>query len=122
MSHKPLFAFLAVAIICLASAKQTKADTITITFTNPNQSGTPGSTLVYNGVITNSGPVSTTVSGAGMTYAGGTLLFESSLFSPRPSATFYPLPWRRGRARVKSRWRLSPSIPATTARSPRLSS
>lgn len=119
MSHKPLFAFLAV-IICLVSVRQAKADPITITFTNPNQSGTPGSTLVYSGVITNSGPLSVAVSGARMTVAGGAL--SGTSFSPRPSATFYPLPWRRGRARVKSRWLPSPSSPATTARSPRRSS
>lgn len=80
MSHRPLFAFLAAVIICLVCVKQAKADPITLTLTNPNQVGTPGSTLVYSGIITNAGPASVSVTGAGMTYAGGAL-FGNFLFT-----------------------------------------
>lgn len=79
MSHKPLFAFLAVVTICLISVKSAKADPVTFTLTNPNQVGTPGSTLIYNGVITNNGLVPASITSAGMTYAGGAL-FGNFLF------------------------------------------
>jgi hypothetical protein len=89
MSHKPLFAFLALAVICLVSAGQAKADPLIITFTNPNQSGTPGSTLFYTGVVTNSGPVSVNVPTGGITFVGGADL--GRFFFPETFLDFLPL-------------------------------
>src|SRR5262245_30956060 len=55
MSPNPRSLMLAVAmtLLCLTCTGSVNATPFTVVLKNPNQSGTPGQTLTYNGVITN---------------------------------------------------------------------
>lgn len=46
--------FLATLAVCICAAS-TQAEPLTLTIVNPAQSGTPGSTLVFSGVLSNDG-------------------------------------------------------------------
>ncbi len=52
-THRLLLTSLIFVIVGIASGYEAKADPITLTLTNPVQTGTPGSTFVFTGSLTN---------------------------------------------------------------------
>ncbi len=53
LTHRLLLASLIFVMVGLASGYEVKADPITLTLTNPVQTGRPGSTFVFSGSLTN---------------------------------------------------------------------
>ena len=53
--HKLVVSSLILLIVVIASADRTKADSVTLTLTNPTQTGAIGSTLLFTGILTNTG-------------------------------------------------------------------
>lgn len=77
-----------------------KADPLTLTLTNPNQSGTVGSILTFGGSVTNAAAPAVQIVSSQFTFndGAGTLLFDDSPFvanflfqSVGPGATLGPL-------------------------------
>jgi len=57
--------------LILGSLTVARADTVTLMLTNPNQTGTPGSTLLYTGFITNAGTLTVSISGVSLVLVDG---------------------------------------------------
>ena len=55
MFRKSIFISLTLLFLGLVSVKSVQADPVTLTLTNPNQSGTPGTLLIFNATYTNPG-------------------------------------------------------------------
>ena len=55
MLHKSVLAGLTLIFVSLLAAKSVQADPVTLTLTNPMQSGTPGTLLIFNATYTNPG-------------------------------------------------------------------
>lgn len=53
--HKLVVSAVILLIVVIASADKVKADSVTLTLTNPTQTGTIGSTLLFTGILTNTG-------------------------------------------------------------------
>ena len=52
LTHRLLIASLIFVVVGLASGYEAKADAITLTLTNPVQTGMPGNTFVFTGTLT----------------------------------------------------------------------
>jgi hypothetical protein len=63
---KPLIMQVTFALLFLGGLITARADTISITLTNPVQSGAPGSTLTFSGFYSNAGPLTFDVSITGV--------------------------------------------------------
>jgi PEP-CTERM motif len=67
---KRAFTLLSFTLLCFSSST-IKADPLTLTLTNPVQSGTPGSVLVFRGIFTNTSASPITINGGGFTILTG---------------------------------------------------
>lgn len=66
LTHKLLLPSVISLVVVLASATRTNADQVTLTLTNPTQTGTIGSTLLFTGTITNTGNESVLIDSSGL--------------------------------------------------------
>lgn len=66
LSHKVLPSLVIFFVVVLASATKTSADQVTLTLTNPTQTGTIGSTLLFTGILTNTGSQSVLIDSSGL--------------------------------------------------------
>jgi PEP-CTERM motif len=64
--YKLVVSSIVVVFVLLASAQKTNADPVTLTLTNPTQTGTIGSTLLFTGIITNTGTESVLIDSSGL--------------------------------------------------------
>lgn len=66
LTHKLLLSAVISLAVLLAAATRTKADQVTLTLTNPTQTGMIGSTLLFTGTITNTGTESVLIDSSGL--------------------------------------------------------
>jgi hypothetical protein len=64
--HKLVLSSVIFVIVLLTSANQTNADTVTLTLTDPVQTGTIGTTLSFTGILTNTGTESVLIDTSGL--------------------------------------------------------
>lgn len=64
--HRLVLSSVILVIVVLAFANKTNADPITLTLTNPVQTGTIGSTLLFTGTLTNIGSESVLINSSGL--------------------------------------------------------